>query len=144
MLSFFFRNVRYGLSSVVLSGEIRLLQVRYVRVRHCIVDVIVYKHSVGTALVSHIWLRDFVLDSVYCRFNTGDSTKFSPEGSTWRSLLACSKFLLRLLYESIPTLLGIENMKDIYFNLNTLYFFAEDASKCRGSQRIVVYLYLLE
>ena len=63
-----------------------------------------------------ISLKDFVLDSVYCRFNTGHSTKFSPEGSTWRSFLACSKFSLPILYESIPTLLGIVNTKVMYFN----------------------------
>ena len=44
--------MRYDLSSVVLSREIGLLQVGYVRVRHCIVDVSGYKHCVGTALVS--------------------------------------------------------------------------------------------
>ena len=60
MLSFAFRNVRYDLSSVVLARETGLLQVNYVRVRNCIVDVIRYKHRVGTARVSSY------LASIFC------------------------------------------------------------------------------
>jgi len=52
VLFFVLLNVRYDLSLLVHSREIGLLQVSYVRVRHCIVDVIGYKHCVGTALVS--------------------------------------------------------------------------------------------
>jgi hypothetical protein len=53
-----------------------------------------------------IWVRNFVLNPVYCRFNAGCITKFSPKGSTLR-LSRARTFSLPVLIESIPTLLGI-------------------------------------
>ena len=42
-------NLFSDLSSVVLARETGLLQVNYVGVRNCVVDVIGYKHCVETA-----------------------------------------------------------------------------------------------
>jgi hypothetical protein len=58
-----------------------------------------------------VWIRNFVLNCVYCKVNIENSTKFLPPGSTWLSYIACSKFSLPLLCECIQTLSGTPNTK---------------------------------
>jgi hypothetical protein len=49
-----------------------------------------------------------VLNTEYYGFNTEDSTKFSPEESTWRSFLEFCKSALPFLNESTQ---NVENCK---------------------------------
>ena len=50
-----------------------------------------------------LYVRNQILKSTYHSFNIENSTKFSPEVSTWHSFLAFRKFSLPVLYESILT-----------------------------------------
>jgi hypothetical protein len=50
-------------------------------------------NSVGSERVSTYLVRNFVLNSVYCRFNIGGGTKFSPEDRTGSPLGFASTML---------------------------------------------------